>query len=81
VATLMHDAGANILDLQEILGHAQLSTTEIYTHVSIERLKAVHTRTHAAHMVHANGAFPSCAGAPFLLAAEVAAEAAEVETG
>jgi len=36
MATLMHDAGANILDLQAMLGHAQLSTTEIYTHVSIE---------------------------------------------
>ncbi len=54
MATLMHDAGADIRDLQEILGHAQLSTTEIYTHVSIERLKAVHTRTHPAHLVHPN---------------------------
>lgn len=49
MATLMHDAGADIRDLQEILGHAQLSTTEIYTHVSIERLKAVHAQTHPAH--------------------------------
>ena len=50
MATLMHDAGADIRDLQEMLGHAQLSTTEIYTHVSIERLKAVHTRTHPARI-------------------------------
>ncbi len=50
MATLMHDAGADIRDLQEMLGHAQLSTTEIYTHVSIERLKAVHTRTHPARL-------------------------------
>jgi integrase/recombinase XerD len=48
MATLMHDAGADIRDLQEILGHAQLSTTEIYTRVSIERLKAVHAKTHPA---------------------------------
>jgi len=48
MATLMHDGGADIRDLQELLGHAQLSTTEIYTHVSIERLKAVHARTHPA---------------------------------
>lgn len=82
MATLMHDAGADIRDLQEILGHAQLSTTAIYTHVSIERLKAVHTRTHPAHVVHANGEFSARvrASAPFLLAAEVAAEAAEEET-
>ena len=66
MATLMHDAGADIRDLQEMLGHAQLSTTEIYTHVSIERLKAVHTRTHPAHLTHAP--------APFLLAAEAAEE-------
>jgi integrase/recombinase XerD len=52
MATLMHDAGADIRDLQEILGHAQLSTTEIYTHVSIERLKAVHAQTHPAHLAH-----------------------------
>ena len=50
MATLMHDAGADVRDLQEILGHAQLSTTEIYTHVSIERFKAVHTKTHPAHL-------------------------------
>jgi len=53
MATLMHDAGADIRDLQEILGHAQLSTTEIYTHVSIERLKAVHAQTHPARLAHA----------------------------
>ena len=64
MATLMHDAGADIRDLQEMLGHAQLSTTEIYTHVSIERLKEVHTRTHPAHLTRA----------PFLLAAVVAKE-------
>ena len=48
MATHMHDHGADIRDLQEILGHAQLSTTEIYTHVSIGRLKWVHKRTHPA---------------------------------
>jgi integrase/recombinase XerD len=39
MATLMHRGGADIRDLQTMLGHAQLSTTEIKTHVSIERLK------------------------------------------
>lgn len=75
MATLMHDAGADIRDLQEMLGHAQLSTTEIYTHVSIERLKAVHTRTHPAHLTQAT--VDHSARAPFLLAAAVAKEGAE----
>jgi integrase/recombinase XerD len=63
MATLMHDGGADIRDLQEILGHAQLSTTQLYTHVAIERLRAVHARTHPA--AHAR----EHARAPFSLAA------------
>lgn len=47
-ATLMHDNGADIRDIQSQLGHAELSTTAIYTRVSIRRLKEVHTRTHPA---------------------------------
>ncbi len=39
-ATLMYQAGVDIRALQEILGHEQLSTTEIYTHLSNEQLKA-----------------------------------------
>jgi len=39
-ATLMYQAGVDIRALQEILGHEQLSTTEIYTHVSNDQLKA-----------------------------------------
>jgi integrase/recombinase XerD len=76
MATLMHDAGTDIRELQEMLGHAQLSTTEIYTHVSIERLKVVHTRTHPAHLTHGHSDFSSraLAPAPFLLAADLAAE-------
>ena len=48
MATLMHDGGADIRDLQEMLGHAQLSTTQLYTHVAITRLQAVHAKTHPA---------------------------------
>jgi integrase/recombinase XerD len=45
-ATLMLEGGADIRYIQEMLGHAQVSTTEIYTRVSIRKLKAVHTLTH-----------------------------------
>jgi integrase/recombinase XerD len=46
MATLMLEGGADVRVIQEILGHAELSTTEIYTRVSIGHLKAVHDRTH-----------------------------------
>jgi site-specific recombinase XerD len=47
-ATLMLEGGADIRDIQELLGHDDLSSTQVYTHVSIQRLKAVHARTHPA---------------------------------
>jgi len=46
MATLMLENGADIRFIQAILGHAELSTTEIYTQVSIKALKDVHTRCH-----------------------------------
>lgn len=48
MATLMLEGGADVRHIQEILGHAQLSTTAIYTRVSIRHLKAVHDATHPA---------------------------------
>ena len=45
-ATLMLEGGADVRYIQEMLGHAELSTTQIYTRVSIRRLKAVHALTH-----------------------------------
>ena len=50
MATAMLDNGADIRYIQEILGHVELSTTEIYTQVSIRKLKEVHTATHPARM-------------------------------
>jgi len=45
-ATHMLAGGAEIRALQELLGHASISTTQIYTHVEHTRLKAVHRRCH-----------------------------------
>ena len=49
-ATLMLENGADVRFIQAMLGHAKLETTEIYTHVSIRKLKAVHEMTHPAKM-------------------------------
>ena len=45
-ATLMLENGADIRFIQQMLGHVSLETTQIYTQVSIRRLKEVHTTTH-----------------------------------
>ena len=47
-ATLMLEGGADLRSLQMLLGHARLTTTQLYTHVSIQRLKEVHAKTHPA---------------------------------
>lgn len=69
MATLMLENGADVRYIQQQLGHAELSTTQIYTQVSIRTLKEVHTRTHPGATLSPESRAE--------LEAELAAEAAE----
>lgn len=95
MATLMLEGGADIRHIQEILGHAETSTTAIYTRVSIQHLKLVHDATHPAAKLSkpkSEQASPTSASAPpdeesgksaleHALLASLAAEAAEEDAG
>jgi integrase/recombinase XerD len=48
MATLMHENGADIRFVQQMLGHADIKTTQIYTQVAIPALQRVHAQTHPA---------------------------------
>lgn len=55
MATQMLENGADVRYIQEMLGHANLDTTQIYTHVSIGKLQAVHAATHPAAKLQRRG--------------------------
>jgi integrase/recombinase XerD len=78
MATLMLENGADIRFIQQMLGHAMLSTTEIYTHVAIHKLKEIHTATHPARADQYHGE-DSPEPTESDLLASLAAEAAEEE--
>jgi len=50
MATLMLENGCDVRFIQAMLGHAKLETTQIYTQVSIRKLKEIHEATHPAKM-------------------------------
>ncbi len=64
VATLMLEGGADIRYVAEMLGHARLETTQRYTRVSIDRLRAVHATTHPAAGLDVAMASELCAVLP-----------------
>jgi len=59
MATLMLEGGADLRSIQEMLGHASLESTEIYTKISVRRLQAVYEATHPAARVSSLVAEPS----------------------
>ena len=61
-ATLMLEGGADIRYIQELLGHRDLSSTNIYTRVAPERLAAIHAATHPGARLP--GAVDEARGAP-----------------
>lgn len=79
MATLMLENGADIRFIQAMLGHAELSTTQIYTQVSIRMLKQIHSATHPGRPIAARSQNPSAGGTREILFATLDAEAHDEE--
>ena len=87
MATLMLEGGADIRFIQQMLGHARIASTELYTKVSIRQLQRVYTATHPAALAEHHRIAPDDAGddaddgpaSSAELMATLAAEAAEEE--
>jgi integrase/recombinase XerD len=61
MATLMLENGADVRFIQEMLGHASLESTQVYTQVSITKLREIHAATHPAARLHAGEQPPESA--------------------
>jgi len=77
MATHMLENGADIRYIQAMLGHARLTTTEIYTHVTIAKLKEIHARTHPAEQPAARSSRTNTDAGDDALPADLAANAAD----
>ena len=79
MATHMLENGADIRFIQAMLGHANLETTQIYTQVSMTKLKEIHTATHPARLERVSGAQTQRAGEAMGEEAQALLEAIEGE--